>query len=181
MEYLLYNPYLGMVLGTKGLIICKRFWSHFLVTSLLDDLQGYDQPKLQDFQVWKQGWMLKVWQGSIDRSTGLLVGDLNIERCTFAYIQYISTCCVSLYRVGQIYVYIYIFISMLSCTYIYLILYTHIFSIIHIYIYIYIINLCTFESTYLYIHVLAWCIWGVSSTDLIYACLSSIVVQPYMI
>lgn len=76
---------------------------------------------------------------AIDRSTGLLVGDLNIERCTFAYIQYISTCCVSLYRVGQIYVYIYIYIHFYVIMHIYLFnfIYTHIFHYSYIYIHIY--------------------------------------------
>ena len=38
--------------------------------------------------------------------TGLLVGDLNMQRCTFAYSTVVHSCCVLLYRVGQIYVYI---------------------------------------------------------------------------
>ena len=72
---------------------------------------------------------------SIDRSTGLLVGDLNIERwwkmylCihTYSTLVHVAFRCIELDR------YMYIFISMLSCTYIYI--HTHIFH--HSYIYIY--------------------------------------------
>lgn len=162
-----------MVLGTKGLIICKRFgviswWPAF-------DLQGYDQPKLQDFQVWKlPGGCWKY--GEVNRQVHRFVGwrfkhrkmMKDVPLYTYSTLVHVAFRCIELDR------YMYIFISMLSCTYIYI--HTHIFH--HSYIYT---HLCTSESTYLYIHVLAWCIWGVSSPDLIYACLSSIVVQPYMI